>query len=81
MTVMSSGNTGRKQTNKQKQSVSKDCGVRFSPVAALFCFAFLVYIPTDNRVIETLRKIGKLLKSSKGKREKKKKKASRKLVI
>lgn len=44
-------------------------------MAALFCFAFLVYIPTDNRVIETLRKIGKLLKSSKGKRGKKKKKS------
>lgn len=35
-------------------------------MAALFCFAFLVYNPTDKRVIEILREIGKLLKSSKG---------------
>lgn len=36
---------------ENKKSVLKDCEVRFSPVEALFCFAFLVYNPTDKRVI------------------------------
>lgn len=39
------------QKTTTKKSVSKVSGVRFKPVAALFCFAFLVYNPADKRVI------------------------------
>lgn len=40
------------ENNKTKPNISfEDGGVRFDPVAALFCFAFLVYNPTDKRVI------------------------------
>lgn len=45
-------------------------------MAALFCFAFLVYNPTDKRVIQIFEKIEKLLKSSKGRKKKKKKSQS-----
>lgn len=50
-------------------------------MAALFCFAFLVYNPTDKRVIQIFEKIEKLLKSSKGRKKKKKKASRKKLVI
>ena len=35
----------------QKNPFLRASGVQFNPVAALFCFAFLVYNSTDKRVI------------------------------
>lgn len=39
------------ENKQQKNQFLRTSGVQFNPVAALFCFAFLVYNSTDKRVI------------------------------